>query len=54
MDKEEETDVALNVSFREKDVVILREECRGKYALLGEIIAEVVTLVCRKCGWRTG
>ena len=46
--------MARNVSFREKDLLIIREECRSKYGQLQAIIEEVGVYVCRRRSWRIG
>jgi len=34
LDNEEETDIAKNIAFRDKDLVILKKECNDKFTQL--------------------
>lgn len=48
---QDDTDQSLNITFREKDHVILNEECRDKYEQLKHLVSEVYLSLSRNNGF---
>lgn len=47
LEQEDELGPYDDITFREKDAILLREECRSKYNAYLEIIAQVIFILLR-------